>query len=211
MHKQASTLEVAVAQAAIITVSCVLASGCAAFRAKVSDVNVDNTNHMTSTYDYSDMRQITESVVAEMIRSPLLAQQPTPPVMMIAGVQNRTSQYVDTKALTDRMRTMLFQAGKVQFVNETRREQLLKEQGYQSENATAQSQVAVGKQIGARYMLSGSFIEMEKESLRQVRVSKTEVNYYKLTIEITDLETGLMAWTTEKEFAREARKPLIGW
>jgi hypothetical protein len=30
-------------------------------------------------------------------------------------------------------------------------------------------------------------------------------------MEITDLETGLIAWTTEKEFARQASLPLIGW
>jgi PBP1b-binding outer membrane lipoprotein LpoB len=42
-------------------------------------------------------------------------------------------------------------------------------------------------------------------------VSRTEINYYKLTVEVTDLESGLIAWTTEKEFARAARLPLIGW
>ena len=130
---------------------------------------------------------------------------------MIAGVQNRTKRYVDTKALTDRVRTLLFQSGKVQFVNEVQREALLREQGYQAANVTPETQVAVGRQIGAKYMFSGSFVEMEKTSPREVRVSRKEINYYKLTIEVTDLETGLIAWTTEKEFAREARLPLIGW
>lgn len=192
------------------TAAATLGSGCAAFRAKVSDVNVEETRHMSSRYDYSDMRAISQRVTGAMVNE-FLAKHPEPPVMMIAGVQNRTSQYVDTKNLTDRVRTLLIQSGKARFVNEARREDLLKEQGYTAANATPETQVAIGRQLGARYMISGSLTEMKDESPRQVRVSKTKVNYYKLTFEVTDLETAEIKWIHEEEFAREARLPLIGW
>ncbi len=60
-------------------------------------------------------------------------------------------------------------------------------------------------------MITGSLPEMSQETMKQVRVSKTEQKYYKLTIEINDLTSGLIVWTTEEEFARAARSPLIGW
>ena len=186
-------------------------TGCAAFRASTSDLDVTKPQHVGSTYDYSDLRMLSQTVADELLASPFLANKTPAPIMMIAGVQNRTSRYVDTKGLTDKMRTLLFQSGKIQFVNEARREDLLKEQGYQAANATPETQTAVGKQLGAKYMLTGSLIEMQEDSPRQVRVSKQEYTYYKLTIEITDLETGLLAWTTEKEFARKSSLPLIGW
>ncbi len=187
-----------------------LGSGCAAFRARIQDVSVEETRHLSARYDYSDMRQISERIVQAMV-SEFLSKFQEPPVMMIAGVQNRTSQYVDTKNLTDRVRTMLFQSGKVRFVNEARREDLLREQGYTAANASPETQVAIGRQLGAKYMISGSLTEMKDESPRQVRVSKTKVNYYKLTFEITDIETAEIKWIHEVEFAREARLPLIGW
>lgn len=187
-----------------------MVTGCAMFRASVSDVNVEEKKHFDADFDATDMRQITESVVDDILSGPFLKQD-TPPIMMIAGVQNRTSRYVDTKNLTDRMRTLLIKSGAVQFINAARREDLLKEQGYQAANATADTQVGIGKQLGAKYMITGSLTEMRKESPKQVRISKQEWNYYKLTMEVTDLETGLIAWTTEKEFARQASKPLIGW
>ncbi len=191
-------------------VAATLGSGCAAFRAKISEVDVEHTRHMSARYDYSDMRAISQRVTAAMVNE-FLAQHREPPVLMIAGVQNRTSQYVDTKNLTDRVRTLLIQSGKARFVNEARREDLLKEQGYSAANATPETQVAIGRQLGARYMVSGSLTEMKDESPRQVRVSKTKVNYYKLTFEVTDLETAEIKWIHEEEFAREARLPLIGW
>ncbi|OQW98097.1 MAG: hypothetical protein BWK77_00075 [Verrucomicrobia bacterium A1] len=195
---------------AAIAAAAVGASGCAAFRAKTTDVDVNQTRHMGSGYDYSDMRKISQNVVGAL-NAEFLAAQSEPPIVMIAGVQNRTSQYVDTKNLTDRVRTMLIQGGKARFVNEARREDLLKEQGFSAANATPETQVAIGKQLGAKYMVSGSLTEMKDESPRQVRVSKTKVNYYKLTFEVTDVESAEIKWIHEEEFAREARLPLIGW
>ncbi len=186
-------------------------SGCAAFRASTQEVDVTQTKHMDASLDYSDMRNITESLVNDIVGSPFLQKESKPPIMMIAGVQNRTESYVDTKSLTDRMRTLLFQTGKMQFVNEARREDLLKEQGYQAANATPETQVAIGNQLGAKFMISGSLSEMKQTSPRQVRVSKQVLKYYKMTLEVTDLKTGLLVMTTEKEFAREASQPLIGW
>jgi len=188
-----------------------LSAGCAAFQSRTREVDVEQKKHMGGTYDYSDMRVISEDVVKNLLASPFLAKLSEPPVMMIAGVQNRTSRYVDTKNLTDRVRTMVFQSERIRFVNEARREDLLKEQGYSAANATPETQVSIGRQLGARYMMSGSLTEMQDETPRQVRVSKTSVNYYKLTFEITDLENSEICWIYEKEFAREARLPLIGW
>lgn len=195
------------------TVSCVAlgASGCAMFRSSTKEVDVNEEKHMDADYDYSDMRNISADVANELLGSAFLGKFNEPPIFMIAGVENRTSNYVDTKGLTDKIRTALFNAGKAQFVNEARREDLLKEQGYQAANATPETQTAVGRQLGAKFMISGSLMEMRNDSPKQVRISKQKLNYYKLTVEVTDLETGLMAWTTEKEFARQASLPLIGW
>jgi uncharacterized protein (TIGR02722 family) len=199
------------AKGMVVCVAVALCGGCAAFRAKVRPVDVEEERHLRETYDYSDMRNITEAVAEEVLASKFLAAEEAAPVVMIAGIENRTRQYVDTKALSDRLRTILLKSEKMKFVNAARRDALMAEQKFHQKNVTAETRVAMGRQTGAKYMLTGSFIEMEKTSPRQVRVSKKKVNYYKLTIEVTNLETGLIDWTTEKEFAREARLPLIGW
>ena len=191
--------------------SVALLTGCAAFRAQTRGVELDSADPMTERFDFTDLRQVTESFAHELGHSGLVTRHDEAPILMIAGVQNRTSEYLDTKNLTDRLRTLLFQTGNVQFVNEARREDLLREQGYQAAHATPETQAAIGQQLGARYMLSGSLTEMADRSPRQVRVSRTVRRSYKLTLEVTDLETGLLAWTAEREFAREARQPLIGW
>ncbi len=195
----------------LLLISLVLLNGCAMFRQRIRDDDVSNLPALDAKYGAQDLRKLSQDVADEIANSAFVHNQKDNPIMIIYGIQPRTTTFVDTQALSDRIRTTLIQQGKIRFVNRTRRNELLKEQGYQAANATESSQVALGKQIGAKYMLTGALIEIQSESGRQVRVSKTKLNYYQLTIDITDLETGLIAWATQKEFAREARKPLIGW
>lgn len=189
----------------------VLLPGCAAFRASTKSVDVSDEIHMRETFDYSDMRDFTEKVATELAASDFAASAEEKPVLMVAGIQNRTSQYLDTKNLSDRIRTLLFKTGKFRFINAARRDDLLKEQGYQAQHASLDTQRKIGQQLGAGYMLSGSITEMKHTSPRQVRVSKQKLNYYKLTVEVTDLDTGELMWTDEQELARQASQPIIGW
>ncbi|MDD5483940.1 MAG: hypothetical protein PHP98_09905 [Kiritimatiellae bacterium] len=188
-----------------------LLSGCAMFRIKVKDDDVNNMPQLDARYGPQDLRRLSAEIAEEIAGSSFVVNQQDSPIMIIYGIQPRTTTFVDTQALSDRIRTTLTQTGKIRFVNEARRDQLMKEQGFQAQSATDETRTAVGKQLGARYMLTGALVEMQKTTGAQVRVSKTELMYYQLTVDITDLETGIVAWSTQKEFAREKREPLIGW
>ncbi len=185
--------------------------GCAAVRESTHVVDVGDQRHYDENYDHTDLKTLSTDVSNDLLNSPFLSQQPTPPVTMIAGIKNDTDEYIDTKSLTDQMKVKIFKSGKMRFINETRRDEILKEQGYQAKNVTPGQQAQIGKQLGAKYMMSGSFSKITKGSGRQVRVSKKKFSYYKLTMEITDITTGEITWMAEREFAREASKPLFGW
>ncbi len=196
---------------ALMGAGLLLASGCSAFRASVKEVDVATAKPMDTGYDYSDLRWLGNSVADDIIGSDLFKNAPGKPTLVVMGIQNRTERHIDTKAITDTMRTVVLNAGKANFVNETQRDNLLKEQGYQLANCTPETRVAIGKQLGAKYMLTGSLIEIRKESPKGIRLSKQEEVFYQLTMELTDLETSLIAWTTQKERARGASKPILGW
>lgn len=188
-----------------------LGTGCRAFRSSVHEVDVAKAKPMDASYDYSDLRWLGNSVGGDISAWKSLDQEGRKPILVVMGIQNRTTRHIDTKAITDTIRTVVINSGKADFANESQRDTLLKEQGYQLANCTPETRVQIGRQLGARYMLTGSLVEIRKEEPRQVRVSKSEEVFYQLTIEITDLQTGLIAWTTQKERARGASKPVVGW
>ncbi len=208
-----SNFVIGVKVSACVAMVALLGSGCSAFRASVhnDDVNTAAATPLDTGYDFGDLRWLGETVSQELIAAPVLDQLPHKPILVVMGIENRTDEHIDTKAITDTIRTKLINGNKASFVNESQRDNLLREQGYQLANCTPETRTMVGKQLGARFMLTGSLVKITKDSPRQVRLSRQEQVYLQLTVEVTDLETGLIAWTTQKERVRGASKPLIGW
>jgi uncharacterized protein (TIGR02722 family) len=187
-----------------------LGSGCSVFRAKVQNEDVDTAaaKPMDTAYDFGDLRTLADAITTDLIAAPVLADKP---ILVTMGVENRTDEHIDTKAITDTIRTRLINEGKASFINESRRDTMLKEQGYQLVNCTPETQTLIGKQLGARYMLTGALVKIKKHTPKQLSLSRQEQVYLQLTIEVTDLQTGLIAWTKQKERVRGASKPVLGW
>ncbi len=195
----------------ILVVAVILTGGCSAFRQSTMDVDVDKMKHYNQDYDAADLRTLSTVMVNQLLPSPFMAAQSSPPVMMISEIRNDTDEHIDTRSLTDQIRVKLLQSGKIRFINEVRRNDIMKEQGFQAANVTPGQNAAIGRQLGAKYMITGALAKIKKESGRQVRVSKQVFSYYKLTMEVNDIETGEINWIADHEFARETSKPIIGW
>lgn len=187
------------------------ASGCAAFRQSVTDVHPTETKTLTAKYDQRDLLSWTDEMARMIMHHPFPPEDQTGAILAPLGIQNRSKTHLDTLALEEAITTKLMESGRVRVVNTARRDDLLKEQGYQLANVTPETRVAIGKQLGARYMLTGSVMEIETETGRQVRVSKKEDVFYRLTMEVTDLETGLIVLRKQVDRMRQASKPIIGW
>lgn len=186
-------------------------SGCAAFRTSVRDRDPDKSRSITAKYDQNDLLTWAKLMSQDILENPFPKAEGENPIVVSMGIQNRTRTHMDMKALSDSISTELLNSGKMQFVNAARRDDLLKEQGYQLANCTAATRTAIGKQLGAKYMLTGSLVEIEHKSGREVRVSRKQDVYYQLTVELTDLETGLIVLRKQRDRLRRATKPIIGW
>ena len=181
-----------------------LLSGCAMFRQSIKETDPQEASKLTAKFDQHDLYDMAEQISQDIITHPF-PPEGTTPIMAPLGIQN------NTKSLENTLTTKLLNTGRMQFVNTARRDDLLKEQGFQIANCTDATRVAVGKQLGARYMLTGSITELGAESGKQVRVSKKKDVYYQLTVEITDIQTGLIVMRKQRDRLRRASKPIIGW
>jgi uncharacterized protein (TIGR02722 family) len=187
-----------------------LGAGCTAFRIRIREQDPEATEPLSANSDQNDLLPW-----GNMLAEDILQKFPAPagdrPILVDMGIQNRTRTHIELKALTDTITTRLLDSGRIQLVNAERRDDLLREQGYQLQNCTPETAVQIGKQLGARYMLTGSLVEISHESGRQVRASKQKDVYYQLTVQVTDLETGLIAVQKQRDRLRRASKPIIGW
>jgi len=191
----------------LLLLAMLVSGGCAFVRTR----DVEKPRPYDAYYGYSDLRSLRDKMVNSMLESALLNTGGKPPVVVVYGIENRTEEHIDTKAITDAIRTGLYKSGRVLFVNESRRADIEKEISYQKGNVTPETLRKMGIQLGAKYLLTGRLVSIDKEQLPQIRLTKKNLVYYKLTMELTDLKTSLIVWTDEAEIVKEQGRPLIGW
>jgi uncharacterized protein (TIGR02722 family) len=180
--------------------------------ASTKNLNPDSELHYDATYDFSDKKQIVDSLVTPLLDAVRFFPNRVKPTMIVYPVVNETSEHISAGAITDEIRMKLIQSGKIRFINERQRENIMQETSYQNQGFVDPAQrVEQGRQLGADYILSGTLRSIEKKQPKQMRLYKKERIYYSLDLTMTDLKTGEIVYADQAELAREASKPIIGW
>ena len=156
-------------------------------------------------FNEADLQQMADTIVQAMVTCDGIVQASQKPVVAVEKVQNRTEEHIDTVSLTDKIRTALIKSRKVRFVNKEERAALEDEYQYnESGNVSAATQKKRGKQVGVDFMMSGSLATNVQE------VGNDKLIYYKLTMNLTNLETSTIDCTEEREIRKKFRKRSVG-
>lgn len=152
-------------------------------------------------FNEADMQQMADTVIRAMVACPYVAKAKQPPVVIVERVQNRTEEHIDMVSMTDKIRTALIKTGKVRFVNKKMRAILEEEYKYNEGGAVSGPTMKQrGKQIGADYILAGALATNIQE------LGDRKLIYYKLTMNLTNLETSTIDCTEEKEVRKVFEK-----
>ena len=172
----------------------------------------DTEKHYDASYDFSDKKQIVEALTQSLLSSPKIPTETKKPIIVIYGIDNETSEHINTGGITDDIRLALIRSGEYRFINRKQRDNLQDEADYQYAGFVPPEQrVAEGRQLGADFILSGTLRSIEKKQPRQIRLTKRKLVYYSMNLELTNLETGEISWADNVEIARESSRPIIGW
>lgn len=192
-----------------ITAMSFLLGACAA---TTRTLDPDTEQHYDASYDFSDKKQIVRVLTESLLSSPNVSTESAQPVVIIYGVDNETTEHINTGGITDDIRLALIKSGEYRFLNRKQRGNVLDEVDYQYAGFVPPEQrVVEGRQLGADYILSGTLRSIEKKQPRQWRLNKRELIYYSMNMELTDLQSGEITWADNVEIAREASRPIIGW
>ncbi|MCG8613715.1 MAG: penicillin-binding protein activator LpoB [Pseudomonadales bacterium] len=188
---------------------CLILGGCAA---TTTNLDPENEVHYDASYDFSDKKKIVEKLVTPLITQNNIPPQSEKPILIVYPIVNETSEHISTGGISDDIRMKLLNSGKFRLISERQRENIQKETQYQQKGYVNPAQrIAMGKQLGAEYMISGTLRSIRKKEPRQWRLSKSERIYYSLDLSVTDLETGELIYADQAEIAREASRPFVGW
>ena len=158
----------------------------------------------------TDARKTSEAIISQVLSRPWLKEfkrsTRKKPVVIVADIENRTDEHIDTKALTEFIRDELINSGKVRFLNNQQRDKLLAEIKYQNSGmVSSKTRKKAGKQIGADFMLSGSI----SSSVHSRKGTKTVT--YQTALTLTNLETSEISWSGKKRIKKRFERSSFGW
>jgi len=156
---------------------------------------------VTNEFGSTDLQTIAESMARSLAQN--AAGFKTKPLVTIADVKNKTSEYIDTKSITDTIRTQLMKSGTMRFATsisemQNQNDELIRQNnsGLYKKSTTAK----IGKMEASQYRIDGSITSIVKRSgdIKDV--------YYKFSLVMTNTEAGTLEWADEKEIRKTSKR-----
>lgn len=167
--------------------------------------DVNRENLMNDSWSETDMQKAVADLVASAVQHPMLKSPKGLPIVMVTGLQNKTSEHIDTQNIMDMVRVELMNSGKVSFIDKEARQDIADEYNYQNSGMVSEeTKKGPGGQTGADFIMNGRLDSMVQE------VGKDKSVYYKLTLNMTNLKTGVIGWSNYKQIRKTFRKKSIG-
>ena len=152
-------------------------------------------------FNENDMQLISNQLVESLSNYGKIKGSTQRPVVMVGRVRNRTAEHIDVKSLTDKIRTSLIKSGHFRFSDKEARDELAEEYEYQGgkfvDKKTAKG---AGKQTGVDFLITGDIASNVQE------VGADKVVYYKVTLNLIDLQTNIIEWSDDREVRKRYKK-----
>jgi uncharacterized protein (TIGR02722 family) len=182
-----------------------LATGCANNSPVLGNKNINYgdtkaVETVTNEFGSTDLQMIAESMTRSLAQSGILQGRP---VVQVYDVKNKTSEYIDTREITTSIKTQLMKSGTARFASDNTQMQsqvdqlkLQNQSGLYKQNTVAKT----GNMIAAKYRLEGSISSIVKRS------SDYKDVFYKFSLQLIDVESGLAEWMDEKEIRKTTER-----
>jgi PBP1b-binding outer membrane lipoprotein LpoB len=169
---------------------------------RVSRIDLDEDIDLSGNWSDGDVRRVCDSLIKDCLEDPQIAQEIERrggiPTVLVLEFANDSDEHIDTSIITGNMESAIFRSRKLTFVaGGGLRDKIRAERQDQLANASEETAAALGKEVGADFVLTGS---VKTQSDRQGgRATRT----YYVSARITNVDTGLPLWMPEPAVIRK--------
>lgn len=163
---------------------------------------------LSGYWNETDARMVADSMVSQCLDGRWLSDhaasregRTATPVVVVGGIYNETSEHINTNLFMNEIERSLLESGEVQIAaGGTSREEIRGERYEQGIFASPETAAEFGREIGADYVMTGDIGSIVDEE------GDTRSIYYRVSLELVDVETALKAWMGSLEI-----KKIIEW
>jgi uncharacterized protein (TIGR02722 family) len=185
----------------LLIASCFFLAACSGPQVRYGDAKAVET--VSPNYGSTDLQLIAESMSRSLLQTRVISGAKDAPTITVAEVRNKTSEYIDTRVITDKIRTQLIKSGQVRFavnINEMQNQvDELKRQN-QSGLYKGSSISKIGNMEGAKYRIEGTISSIVKQN------KNVKDYFYVFNLNLINNETGLLEWADEQEIRKTATR-----
>jgi uncharacterized protein (TIGR02722 family) len=174
---------------------------------KVTRGQAGSSGDLSGYWNAADVKEVCQALIDDCLKNPRVTQAITAkggklPVVLVGTFKNESSEHIDTSIITSTMETAIFNTGRMDFVaGGAKREELRAERQDQLNNASEATAAAIGKEVGADFMLFGTVKTLiDKSGNKSVRT-------YYVSAEMTNVETNQRMWMGNHEIEKTIVKP----
>jgi hypothetical protein len=193
----------------IILILLLVLGGCTS-AVKVTRLDADAEIDLSGNWNDTDIQIVAESLVGSSMKTNWIDQfrlrNGHNPVVIVGTILNRSSEHIDTAIIAKRFEMALINTGKVDMVADiAMRDELHDERESQQYFASEETAAALGKEIGADFILQGAVRTVVDQ------VSGKAVRTYYVSAELIDIETSRKIWVGEEMVRKFIQQSKYTW
>jgi PBP1b-binding outer membrane lipoprotein LpoB len=193
-------------RATILSLACVMAVfglGCwgGPTGPTVHRVAVDEQIDIGDQWNDVDSQLVSKEMIGDLLSRTWLdewsEQAGRKPRLVVGRVLNKSHDHIPTDTFVKDLERELINSGEVDFVaSHGQRGQLTQEKLYQASAASLESQKAIGRELGADFLVVGQINSLVNHGGGQT------LKYYQVELEAINIETGVKVWMGQKKIKK---------
>ena len=188
-----------------MAISAVLAFGLAACNPKVTRVSSEEVTDLSGNWNDTDSRLVSEEMIQDVLSRPWLSrynrQAGKAPTVIVGTVRNLSHEHINTRTFVRDLEKALINSGEVDFVaSANERGEIRSERRDQDLHAREDTRKAMGREIGADFMLQGSINTIVDA------VKGEQARFYQVDLTLIDLESNRKVWVGQKKIKKTVEK-----
>jgi len=179
---------------------------------EVTRVNPDTVTDLSGYWNETDAQMVADSMVSQCLGGRWLTdlsiesrggERPyeAKPVIVVGGIYNESSEHINTDIFMNAIEQAFLNSGEIQIAaGGASRGEVRSEREDQTIFASPETAAEFGHEIGADFVMTGSIGSIVDEE------GDTRSIYYKINLELIDVQTSLKSWIGSLEI-----KKIIEW
>ena len=186
----------------LLTLSIFLIFGCAG---KVERMGADEVKDLSGKWNDTDSRLVSEEMVRDVLNRPWLTRFETkmgrPPAVIIGKVRNKSHEHINVATFVNDIEGELINSGVVDFVaSRDERNEIREERRDMDVNASENSRKEMGEEMGADFMLKGTFSTILDTD------GKQQIRFYQVDLNLINLANNRKVWQGQKKIKKFVTK-----